>query len=159
MKEIVPYPTIREESRQIGLSEPELRRMLQEGRLPGFYVGKKQINYRVDHYALIEQLKCQSSVAPAAEEDPEPSSDVSGPQSPPIDILKAVILERKMELALSYDDLAETVGIQAPYLRKLITKQRTDDWNPRIRRLLCNALGLEIESTVQLIKNGRVKIE
>ena len=60
MRDIIPFPYIRQEARQIGIPECELRRMLCRGELPGFYVGEKQLYFRVDHAALVELLREKS---------------------------------------------------------------------------------------------------
>ena len=61
-KEFPKFPYIRTEARDggTGLSETELRRMLHEGMLPGFYCGSKQKYFRIDHEKLIELLRSKS---------------------------------------------------------------------------------------------------
>ena len=56
------YPYIRDEARRggTGLSEGELRRMLRQGELPGFYVGDQQKYFRIDHNALLTLLQQRS---------------------------------------------------------------------------------------------------
>ena len=62
MKPFPAYPYIRDEAKRggTGLSEAELRRMLRDGELPGFYSGKKQLYFRVDHAALLSILREKS---------------------------------------------------------------------------------------------------
>ncbi len=62
MKEFPMFPYIRDEVKRggTGLSEVELRRMLAEGRLPGFYCGPQQKYFRINHQKLVEMLNEKS---------------------------------------------------------------------------------------------------
>lgn len=57
-KDFPQFPYIRTEAKYggTGLSEHELRLMLAQGRLPGFYCGPQKKYFRINHAQLIEYL-------------------------------------------------------------------------------------------------------
>lgn len=71
------------------------------------------------------------------------------PTYPPVDKLKAVILERKMVMGLTYDQIAHELGYTAPWFRKLMTTVHTDDWNPDMRRKVCSMLHINVKQTIE----------
>lgn len=71
------------------------------------------------------------------------------PKYPPVDKLKAVILERKLVMKLSYDDLAKAANSSSGYIRQMITLKHTDDWNPEMRKAICRRLGINIKTTIE----------
>ena len=75
--------------------------------------------------------------------------DVSNPKYPPVDKLKAVILERKLVMGLTYDDLAKVANTSSGYLRQIMIQKRTDDWNPEMRKAICRELGINVKVSVQ----------
>lgn len=79
-------------------------------------------------------------------------------RKPPVDLLKAVILERKLVYGLTYEDLAESAKINATYLRKLMSKTNTDEWSPDVRRAVCRALGINIQTTLSLVSDAGIRI-
>ncbi len=68
---------------------------------------------------------------------------------PPVDKLKAVILERKLVMGLSSKDLAEIANVRPDYIRKLLSSKHTDDWNPDVRNAICRHLGIEVRIAVK----------
>lgn len=59
MKELQAFPTIRQEARSgETTTECHLRRMLAQGELPGFYVGR---TFRINHEQLVEKLNNMSA--------------------------------------------------------------------------------------------------
>ena len=73
------------------------------------------------------------------------------PKYPPVDLLKAVILERKMEMKLTHEDLARCANVHPDYMRKMMTKIRTEDWSPDIRNAVCRLLRINIQTTLSLV--------
>ena len=79
---------------------------------------------------------------------------------PPVDILKAVILERKMVMKLNYNDMAAAAGVYPSTLRHMMTEDHTDDWPPLMRAKLCKRLGIDIETTIKLQNaDGGIKLD
>ena len=59
MKNYPQFPTIRQEAASGGtVTEYQLRLMLAQGQLPGFYVGK---TFRINHAQLVERLNEMST--------------------------------------------------------------------------------------------------
>ena len=86
-------------------------------------------------------------------------SSFDAPKYPPIDLLKAVIMERQSTLHISHKDLAEVSDMTYSSFRKMFCRH-TDDWNPEVRRRVCRALGINIRKTIQLYDDsGDVRIE
>lgn len=83
-----------------------------------------------------------------------PHNKYEKPKYPPVDLIKAVILERKMEMKLEYTDIAKSVNVAPEYLRKLMTTKRTEDWNPDIRNAVCRRLGINIKTTLDMVENN-----
>lgn len=71
------------------------------------------------------------------------------PKYPPIDKLKAAILERKLVMHLTSQDLADVANVSAVYIRKMITEKHSDDWNPEVRKAICDYLGLNVKVVLE----------
>ena len=80
-------------------------------------------------------------------------------KAPPIDLLKAVILERKSALHLQYDELASAANITPEHLRKLMTTKRTEDWSPDLLKSVCKRLGIGIQTTLSLVDDDGIRLE
>lgn len=78
-----------------------------------------------------------------------PRTRLQRPTYPPVDKLKAVILERKLVMGLTYEDLAGVANVHPSYIRTMLTKKHTDDWNPEARKAICRYLGLNIRTVVE----------
>ena len=83
------------------------------------------------------------------------------PKYPPIDWLKAAILERKQVMGLTMADLAEAAHMSPDSFRHLLTdKSRTVlDWKPETRRAVCRRLEINITTTLSAIDGGELKLE
>lgn len=79
------------------------------------------------------------------------------PEYPEINMLRAVILDRKLTMGLSYEDLAEGCGTSGIYIRKLMATKDPDHWNPDIRAAVCKRVGLDVETTVRVETTIRVQ--
>ena len=72
---------------------------------------------------------------------------------PPLDKLKAAVRERKAVMHLSSQDLADVANVSAVYIRKMIANQHSDDWNPLVKKKICDYLGLNIKTVVEDLFN------
>ena len=71
------------------------------------------------------------------------------PKYPPVDKLKAVILERKLVMHLSTQDLGDAANVSGWYIRKLISSKHTNEWPADVRDAICQRLGISIKVTLQ----------
>ena len=60
---------------------------------------------------------------------------------PPVDLLLAVLLERKQVKKYSFEDLAALTGFSRIYLVNLF-KRSPWDWPPETRRTVCSVLAV-----------------
>ena len=79
-----------------------------------------------------------------------PRTKLDIPKYPPIDVLKACILERKMVMHMSWDDIAAKTNTSGAAIRKMVCSKHTEEWDPNIRRKICRELGLTLETTVKV---------
>lgn len=70
------------------------------------------------------------------------------PKYPPIDWLKAAILERKAVMKLGWEDIAESAGVTCQVIRHLAAKKHTEDWPANIRKKVCSQLGIEAKLVI-----------
>ena len=70
---------------------------------------------------------------------------------PPINKLRAYILEREMVLGYSHKDLADIAHINYGYMRKLLSRVDPWEWPRDVRLNVCRALGLK---TTLIIEDG-----
>lgn len=79
---------------------------------------------------------------------------------PPVDLLKAVILERKMTMKLNWDDLAAVAHMSPPAFRYMAVTRHTDNWKPDVKRSVCRYLGINMRSSLSIqTRDGEIKIE
>jgi len=79
-------------------------------------------------------------------------------KDPPVDILLAVMLERKQKLGMTYESLAYKIGVSPVWLRTLFTTKHTNDWSPDIRRSVCRILHINIQTTLQMAEENQAEI-
>ena len=70
------------------------------------------------------------------------------PKYPPIDKLKAVILERKLTMGFTYDDFAVSANTTPTYIRKMFSKMHSSQWNPEIKESICKKCGIGIKMSI-----------
>lgn len=70
------------------------------------------------------------------------------PKYPPIDWLKAAILERKSVMKLGWEDIADYAGVTCDVIRALASKKHTEDWPANIRKRVCSKLGIEAKLVI-----------
>lgn len=73
---------------------------------------------------------------------------LDAPRYPPINNLRAAILERKFVSGMSWDDLASAAGITAPAMRKLATTKAPEEWPRKVRTGVCRLLDIKVSTTV-----------
>lgn len=73
---------------------------------------------------------------------------LDAPRYPPINNLRAAILERKFVAGMSWDDLASAAGISGASMRKLATAKPPDEWPPKVRTGVCRLLDIKVSTTV-----------
>lgn len=76
-----------------------------------------------------------------------PRTKFDRPKYPPIDAVRAAVLERKMSLGLTWDEIAEGSDVSGTYLRKLVHRP-SDEWNPKTRNAVCKQLGINIKTEI-----------
>ena len=77
-----------------------------------------------------------------------PRTRFDKPRYPPINNLRAAILERKFVSGLSWDDLGSAGGISAAAMRKLATTKAPQEWPERVRTGVCRLLDVRVSTTV-----------
>jgi len=77
-----------------------------------------------------------------------PRTRFDKPRYPPINNLRAAILERKFVAGLSWEDLANAAGISGASMRKLATAKAPDEWPPKVRNSVCRLLDIKVSTTV-----------
>lgn len=80
-----------------------------------------------------------------------PRTRFDKPKYPPIDKLKACLLERKLIMGLEYKDLADAANITNDYMRKLMSKRHTDDWPVDVKKAVCRKCGLTVKMVVEVM--------
>ena len=70
------------------------------------------------------------------------------PRYPPINNLRAAILERKFVSGLSWEDLGSAGGISATAMRKLATTKAPQEWPEKVRTGVCRLLDVRVSTTV-----------
>lgn len=77
-----------------------------------------------------------------------PKTRFDRPRYPPINNLRAAILERKFVAKLSWKDLAAASGISESAMRKMATTQPPEEWPVRTRNAVCRLLDIKVTVTV-----------
>ena len=77
-----------------------------------------------------------------------PRTRFDKPRYPPINNLRAAILERKFVAGLSWDDLGNAGGISGVYMRKLATSKAPEQWPQTVRTGVCRLLDIRMNTTV-----------
>ena len=77
-----------------------------------------------------------------------PRTRFDKPRYPPINELRAAILERKFVAGLSWEELGGAGGITGAAMRKLATTKPPQEWPPRVRNSICRLLEISVNTTV-----------
>lgn len=70
------------------------------------------------------------------------------PSYPPINWLMAAILERKKVMGLSWDDIADKVGMSSFMLRRMAATKDPEEWPLYTIKQICKVLRIEYRSYV-----------
>lgn len=82
-----------------------------------------------------------------------PKLRTNRPKNPPVDWLKAAILERRVSMSVPNEVLCKAAMISEPYLRKLLTQKHTRDWPYDIKECICKELGITIRTQPDIESN------
>lgn len=77
-----------------------------------------------------------------------PRTRFDKPRYPPINNLRAAILDRKCSAHLSWADLAAPAGITPETMRKLASTKPPQEWPKKVRDNVCRFLEIKINTTV-----------
>ncbi|MBR0161916.1 MAG: hypothetical protein IJQ02_11635 [Oscillospiraceae bacterium] len=77
-----------------------------------------------------------------------PRTKLGEPKYPPVDWLKAAILERKDSLELTWGDLADVAGITNDSMRRLASLKPPEEWPPDVRRAVLRRLGIHAKLVI-----------
>ena len=77
-----------------------------------------------------------------------PRTRFDKPRYPPINNLRAAILERKFVAGLSWADLGGAGGISAEAMRKLATTKAPEEWPQKVKIGVCRLLEIRVNTTV-----------
>ena len=77
-----------------------------------------------------------------------PRTRFDKPRYPPINNLRAAILERKFVSGLGWGDLGAAAGISADAMRKLANTKAPDEWPLSVRNAVCRLLDIKVTITV-----------
>lgn len=70
------------------------------------------------------------------------------PRYPPINDLRAAILERKFVANLTWDELGAAAGVKGTTMRKLAREKPPQEWTPKVRNAVCRLLDIKINITI-----------
>ena len=70
------------------------------------------------------------------------------PRYPPINELRAAILERKFVANLTWDELGAAAGVKGTTMRKLAREKPPQEWTPKVRNAVCRLLDIKINITI-----------
>ena len=68
---------------------------------------------------------------------------------PPINKLRACILDRKFSTRMTWEDIGQEAGVSPDYLRKLMSTKDPWDWESWVLEAVCKALDIGIKRTVE----------
>ena len=77
-----------------------------------------------------------------------PRTKFDKPKYPPINDLRAAILERKFVSGLGWKEIGEAAGISETAMRKLVSTKAPEEWPIKVRTAVCRLL--EIRVTVKI---------
>ena len=72
------------------------------------------------------------------------------PKAPPIDILKALILERKNAYGYTWDDVADKANYSSETIRWYMSNRNSAGWSMDFKRAVCLALGMQVKTIIRL---------
>ena len=76
---------------------------------------------------------------------PKPKPVPTSKKYPPLDILKGCILQRKLAMGLTYEDLADVANTSPNYIRHMMKEKMSNEWNKEMLNSICELLGLKVQ--------------
>lgn len=77
-----------------------------------------------------------------------PKTKFDKPKYPPINNLRAAILERKFAAKLTWDDIAAAAHITPATMRGLFSRKPPEEWPSNVRNAVCRYLDIKVMQTV-----------
>lgn len=77
-----------------------------------------------------------------------PRTKLDVPRYPPINDLRAAILERKFVSGLTWDDLGNVAGIKGTTMRKMARDKPPQEWSRNVLTAVCRLLDIRISVSV-----------
>ena len=77
-----------------------------------------------------------------------PRTRFDKPRYPPINNLRAAILERKFVSGLGWNELGSAAGITGDAMRKLASSKPPEEWPVNVRNAVCRLLDIKVTVTV-----------
>ena len=77
-----------------------------------------------------------------------PRTNLDKPKFPPINNLRAAILERKFVGGYSWEEIAKSANISYGTMRTLVSKLPPEEWPTDVRRSVCRFLQIRVTQTV-----------
>lgn len=78
-----------------------------------------------------------------------PRTNLDRPKFPPINNLRAAILERKFVGKYGWDDIADAAHISHGAMRTLVCKKPPEEWPEDVRRSVCRFLQIKVTQKVE----------
>lgn len=78
-----------------------------------------------------------------------PRTKLDKPRYPPINDLRAAILERKFVSGMTWEDLGAVAGVKGATMRKLAREKPPQDWTPQVRNAVCRLLEIKINISIK----------
>ena len=77
-----------------------------------------------------------------------PRTRFDRPRYPPINQLRAAILERKFVSGMSWEDLGASAGISGASMRKLATTKAPEEWPQKVRNAILRKLDIRLSVNI-----------
>lgn len=77
-----------------------------------------------------------------------PKTKFDKPKYPPINNLRAAILERKFAAKLTWDDIAAAAHITPTTMRGLFSRKPPEEWPSDVRNAVCRYLDIKVMQTI-----------
>ena len=77
-----------------------------------------------------------------------PRTKLDKPKYPPINNLRAAILERKFVSGLSWAEIGEAAGMSESAMQKLAKTKAPEEWPLKVRNAVCRLLDIRVTITV-----------
>ena len=73
-----------------------------------------------------------------------PRTKFDKPRYPPINQIRAAVLERKFISGMTWEDLGKAAGISGAAMRKLASSKPPEEWPVKVRNGVCRLLDIKV---------------